>query len=227
MAWLALFVSLVSGSGTIWNATTSNRNYDRLSGRTRAQLVMIDSVPAQEDVPEGLLQKSPIFDEQVLTLSDVDDFFRLNPRLLFKNVGDEPIGDIRLETRLGFSFIDMIGEPEERQRKPTPWAYEDATRDDYVLGEKLFPEHIVEVSIVRGLLDQMTQLQATDRADRWHYGQFDIRCMGKLVNGGGFDSTDYSQASVNFRWKPAGFPQDKCKKVLEKLRHVPVVRQTK
>jgi len=225
VAWLALVVSLASGGGTIWNARTSNRNYDRLSGRTRAQLVRVAEIPKQADVPEEYLQKTPIFPEPVLTLSNVDDFFRLHQRVVFRNIGDEPIGEIRLETRLGFSFIDMVGEPEERMRMPTPWAYEDTTREDYVLGEKLFPQHFVEVSIVKGLLKQMSQLQAADRADRWHYGRFDIQCMAKLVNGVGFDSTNYSKFVVNFRWKPAGFPEERCKEVLEKLKHIPIVRE--
>jgi hypothetical protein len=226
VAWLALLVSLLSAAGTTWNARTSGRNYDRLAGRVHARLELGAALPSQDDIPPQLFQISPIFNEPELTLGEVDDCFRWNPRVSLKNVGDEPISEIRLETRLSFSFIDMQGEPEERQRRPTPWALEDATRDDYVLGEKLLPGKTVTVSITKGLLKQMIQLQANDRADRWHYGAFEIRCMAKLVNGVAFDSAEGdSRYRVKFRWQPKGFPEDKCKEVLEKLKHFPIVEK--
>jgi hypothetical protein len=175
VAWLALVVSLLSAGGTAFNATTSKRNYDRAAGRIRAKLEIVGALPAQEDIPPQLLEVSDIFDAPELTLHEVDDFFRLNPIALLKNAGEEPISEIRLETRLESSFIDMRGDPMERQMRPTPWAFEDATREDYVLGEKLMPGKSVAVSITKGLLKQMVQLQANDRPERWHYAQFEIR----------------------------------------------------
>ncbi len=225
VAWFALLVSIGSGIGTTCNSITSNRNYNRLSGKVRAKVELVGALPKQEDVPPHLIEVSDIFETPELTLHEPDDFFRLRPLVVLKNVGDEPISEIRLETRLAMSFIDARGVAMDQVR-PTPWAYEDATRDEYVLGEKLMPGKSVAVSITKGLLKQMIQLQANDQPDKWHYAQFDIQCMAKLVNGVAFDGAEEEgRYRVKFRWKPAGFPEDKCKAMLEKLKHVPIIEK--
>jgi len=237
-AWLAIVISLLSAGIAAYNARISannatitaenakvaKSNYDRLAGHVRAKFVITDILPEQKDVPPQLLEHSDIFDAPGLTLHEPDDFFRLSPQVVIKNTGDEPISEVRIETRLGFSFIDMREQPAERQRQLTPWGFEDAIREDYVLSEKLLPGKSVAVSITKGLLRQMIQLQANDRGDRWHYGRFDIRCMAKLVNGAAFDAPeDDGGIRINYRWKPKDFPEDKCKAMIEKLKHTPVV----
>lgn len=224
IAAYSAFVSTKSAVVATDNAQISRQNYDRLAGNVRAKFLIEKILPEQNDVPVGLLGHSDIFGFSVLTMNEPDDFFRLNPRIVIKNTGHEPIGEVRLESRLGFSFIDLRDAPLEEQKRPTPWAFEDAKIEDYVLSEKLMPGKSVAISLTKVLLSQIVQLQASDRGDRWHYGRFEIRCMARLVNAGAFDATeDEGGYRVNFRWKSENFPSDKCNAILEKLKHAPIV----
>jgi hypothetical protein len=50
--------------------------------------------------------------------------------------------------------------------------------------------------------------------------------MAKLVNGVAFDGAEgEARYRVQFRWKPKDFPEDKCKAMLEKLKHVPIIEK--
>ncbi|HYT88225.1 MAG TPA: hypothetical protein VEL76_05865, partial [Gemmataceae bacterium] len=222
VAWLALIVALASGVGTIFNAVTSRRNYDRVVGNIRAKLDLVESLPGPNDVPPALQKVSPITGMNELTLGQVEDFLRLNPRVVVKNVGDEPIDGLRVETKSVFSFIDMIGQPEARQKAPTPWVLDEVAREDYLLGEKLMPGKIATINITKGLLAQMVQLQARDREDRPHYARFQIRCMAKLVGATAYDGVaDQKAMSVRVVWLPKGFQEPSCKKLLAEFRPTP------
>lgn len=224
MPWLALIVAIAAGLGTLYNSSTSRKTYDRTSGQVRARIEVVATLPGPTQVPPQLQKVSPITKQNELTLGEVEDFFRVNPRVVLKNVGDEPIDAIRLETRSAFTFIDMLGEPEERQRQPTPWVLEEAARDDYPLTEKLKPGKSVEVGMIRGLLSQMAQLQARDREDRPHYARFEVRCLAKLVGATAYDGMDeYRVLAVRVVWYPKGFPDEKCKRLLAEFRPVPNV----
>jgi hypothetical protein len=224
VAWLALIVAMTSGAGTIFNAITSRRNYDRAVGNIRAKLELVESLPGPRDVPPDLQKVSPITGQNELTLGQVEDFLRVNPRVVVKNVGDEPIDGIRVETRAVFSFIDMVGQPEARQKAPVPWVLDEVAREDYLLGEKLMPGKVAEIRITKGLLSQMAQLQARDREDRLHYARFQVRCMAKLVGGTAYDGAK-DQKAFSFRivWLPKGFSDAKCKKILEEFKPAPYV----
>jgi hypothetical protein len=63
----------------------------------------------------------------------------------------------------------------------------------------------------------MIQAQATDeRIDKDHYGTFQIEVYGRLAGVTSFDGAE-RLANLHFAWLPRGFPEDRCKKLLETM----------
>lgn len=123
---------------------------------------------------------------------------------------------MRVETKFVFGMIDTRELSPDKQRAPTPWVLKQVEREDHQLGKKLMPGQRATIPVARGLVSQMLQAQAADRAAKDHYGGFEIKCYGRIVGLTSFDGAEQDAIVVmNFVWLPTGFTDDKCKKFLE------------
>lgn len=166
-------------------------------------------------VPAALKVRSPLGTQEV-RFTTLDQLIALNPRVVLRNNGDEAIEVIRVETRFTYGFVDAMGLAPEKQRSMAPWVLKQTEREDHQLPKKLLRGQRGEVSITRGLVAQMVQAQTTDKSDRDHYGRFEVRCYGRIVGGTAFDESERNATVVlTFCWVPNGFPEEKCRKVLE------------
>jgi hypothetical protein len=198
------------------SASVSEATLARASGKIRAKL-SVRFVPEQSKVPAPYHKKNK-FLQDAIAFKDLNSLQWLNPCVIIKNTGDEPIDAIRVKTRFVGGFIDVIDAPPDVQRGKTPYVVRQAEDEEYILSEKLMPGKEARVSIVKGLVGQMVQAQATDqRITRDHYGSFQITCYGRIVGGPGFDGAE-APIGIMFIWVPKGFPEGECKKVLTEMR---------
>jgi hypothetical protein len=219
LAIWAVLGPLASGLGTFWlthrQTAVSEKTLDLATGKTEAQL-SVRLYPDQKDVPKAYRLKNRFLEDAVY-FHDIDALLSLNPSVIVRNIGQEPVGTLKIETHFHFGFIDTTDLPPDEQRNKTPWVLRQVEKEEYPLSEKLMPGQEVRVSIVRGLTGQMVQAQAVDqRKVSDHFGVFEINCYGKIVGGVIFDPAK-EPIAMAFAWKPTGFPEDRCQKVVETM----------
>lgn len=229
LALVALLISILAACFTYWQSSVAQKALDRASGKVNAKLELVGMTPKMEDIPPALIEK---FAEQGniggITLRSLDDLIALNPTVILKNVGDEPVETLRVETRFVTGAIDTIGLPAEKQREKTPWVLKQLEQEDYPLSQKLENNQTAKIPFMRGLLGQMMQAQSEGQRDRKHLGKFEIRCYGKIVGGPTFDAAEAKEPLVlSFIWIPNGFPKEKCKEVIEGMKPAVLIEKRK
>ncbi len=202
----------------------AKKNYDRAAGMLPARLEIVGIIPTVEQIDEAM-KTNLLGAMRVVELASLDRLLGVNPTLVVKNVGSEPIDTIRVETRYFKGMVDMIGLAEKAVSQPTRWVLEQAKREEYPLSQKLLPGQVAEVSLVRGLLSQMIQSQDADLPDRVHFGSFQIRCYARLVGGPTYDAAlSDGETIMSFAWKPNGYPSNRCEEMLSKMQPHVLIR---
>lgn len=194
--------------------TLSQKTYDRAAGRVGAKFVVERVEPTFDDVPRDLKVRSPLKTEEV-RLGSLADLRRVNVRVILRNVGDEAIEALRVETKLSLVAFHVPNLGEKEWVALRPWVLKNADRDDIAPGRKIMPGQRVAVQIARGLLPQLLHAQSNGPRDKDHFGQCEIRFYGRLVGTSGFDDAErQAVVMMNFIWDPRGFPAEECKKFL-------------
>lgn len=237
--WLTRGAWIIAGPVLVWVASNyfparqtlvAEKTYERAAGLIPAKLLLQPLTPSDEELPPVFWRKNKINRMEAIYLENVDGLLAWNPMAHVKNIGDELVDVLRIETRFVDGMIDGIGLPLEIQRRKTRWVTEQKKDEDYVLNDKLWPGGTASVSVVRGILSQLMLAQATDeRAEREHLGIFKFRAYGRIVgpNPSPMDSA-IGEPGVNFVWLPRGFPEERCKKLVDSMQpHVSIVNPGK
>ncbi len=192
----------------------SQESFDRSTGKCTAKLTVDSFSPTVDEIPEQF-KFSSFFGTEVVRFESLDQLIGLNPCLTVRNAGDEVIEALRVETKFVYGIIDGRDLPPEKQFAPTPWVLKQVEREDHELGRELKPGERAAIPIARGLVSQMLEAQAADRARKDHYGMFEIRCYARMVGVSSFDGADYPLVVMSFVWLPEGFTEDKCREFLD------------
>jgi hypothetical protein len=201
-------------------AVAAENTDNRSAGKTEAELTILRMFPHQTELPATVRVKNRVVGHlkigDAVYFTDLDNLLWTNPSIYFKNTGGEPIDTVRVETRFTQGMIDAIDLPEEVQRRKTPWVMKQAEVEEYHLGEKMKHGQLGSVSMVRGLVAQLVQAQATDeRAERDHFGMFEVTVSARHVGATAFDvAVGENPLKIKFIWLPKGFSETRCKKLL-------------
>lgn len=215
----AVLISLFAVGLTYWQGSVAQQTDDRAAGRIPARVEVLDVTPKADELPAHTLDTfHPSLSFKTTLFRKVDELLNANPRILFKNTGDEPVEAVRVETRFVLGMIDLIDAPRDMQLMQAPFVLHQAEREDYPLSRKLQPGETALVPVARGLLGQMVQAQDPAKEDRKHMVKFGIRCFGRIVGGSSFDAPErHQELFMTFMWLPNGFPEEKCKKLIETM----------
>jgi hypothetical protein len=202
---------------TYRQTVVSEKTYDRASGQIVAKLKMVGIRPNDRDIPSAYRTKGDLFHNEV-HFNDLDQILAVNPTIVVENNGSEPIDALRVEVQETDGMIDGRDLPAELATAKTPWVTRQSEVAEYPLNEKLTRGMKASVTIVPGLIGQMSQSQAKDgRNTRDHFGRFKVTVFGRIVGGTTYDRTDV-EMGVQFVWMPKGFPEDKCKNIVETMK---------
>jgi hypothetical protein len=200
-------------------AQTAKEANDRQSGRVVAKLQIVGVHPKAGEFPELLepfLKQMP--ETKSYCVREPGQLLFLNPRIIVKNIGEEPIDSIRVETKFVWGLIDAIDKPVDQTRIKDPFVLRQAERDTYDLSRKFKKGEMLVMPFAKGLLGQMIQAQNPAKGEWKHSGRFEVRCFARMVGSTSFDGGDTDEfAQVTFWWYPNGFPEDKVKAMIEKM----------
>lgn len=221
-AFVLSVISIVTSIGSLiysrQQAHAALEANSRASGRVSAQLVFEGSIPDGTSLPEEL--RHPIFDSPYTTFysKNPEELIRLNPRIVLRNAGEEPVEAIRVTVSYDFgrSASDdyfLIG-----SGPPGPIVTEQLHREEHLLDQKLGHNDVCIIPITKGLIHQMLQGQQGQIANAQRYGEFSIRCSGRVVGGTSFDPlADDMLLKFRLLWLPEGFPENKCTKLVRDI----------
>jgi hypothetical protein len=145
-----------------------------------------------------------------MDFKDIDALLRLRPTVVLNNVGEEPIEAIRVVTNLF-----QIGLPTQPGDKAIfhPMLREEE-RDDIMLPEQWLPGKSVGISLVKGILGQMVQIQSKEKHAK-HFAWMQVRVSGKITNSTVFGRGGEGRVILCLvQWTPSGFPEGKAREVL-------------
>jgi hypothetical protein len=155
----------------------TERNQKRQTGEVAAKMQLAECNPAmQHYIDHEMYIKA--FGSYAPYYKDVERFLLLTPKLIMNNDGDEPIEAVRLVTRCVRVELDS---DKNVQPVNTVWLREE-DREEIVLPQQWLPNTAVEVSLVKGILAQMVQIQGLQKPDVLHRAVFVVFVHGKLTN---------------------------------------------
>jgi hypothetical protein len=191
----------------------------RAGGRLQANLVLLDSIPNSETLPQELRKKIAGTDFTTAYLPDVDRLIKLNPRIVLRNAGDEPVETIRITVAYeGWSINERNFFAFRLRDGEGPIIAEQVHKDDHVLDQKLQKNEVVTIPLTKGLLHQMLQGQQGEPATSDCFGEFRVRASGKVAGGVGLDGLrDDMLLRLRLLWTPAGFKEEKCRPILDRF----------
>jgi hypothetical protein len=195
----------------------SQRTYDRAAGKVTAKLAVEAVSPAYEQISQRFKFRSPLGTDEVRVTS-LEQLHSLSPRITVKNVGDEAIEGIRVETKLVLAAFPGAGPtPDKQWATISPWTLlKESEQEDFTPSKKLLPGQTTTVPFLRGLVAQMIQAQAIDHTPNDHYGRIEIKYYGRLVGATSYDEgVRGATILMKFVWAPEGFSDEKCKAFLE------------
>lgn len=213
----SLVVAFRAMEYTRQQADAAREQNARASGRIPARLVLEASLPDSDTLPPAL--RRPIFGTEFTTFhcDTPDKLVQLNHRIVLRNVGDEPVEAVRVTVAYdrGFGEADkfrVVG----TEGGNAPILTEQVHREEHTLDQKINKNEVVVIPLTRGLLHQMLQGQRGQLPDSDRYGEFVVRCYGRIVGGTSFDGlADEKYLRIRLLWLPKGFPEERVAKTVE------------
>ncbi len=211
-------IGIVSLAVSLVSLNISHRAYDRSTGKIGAGLEILALLPHDDQVRPGFRTKTGFGGMSAVVFQNLDDLLAFNPTVVVMNSCSEIVDELRVQTKFVGGMINTIKSPPEVQRKKTPWVIEQAKEENYHLNAKLNPRQQARASITRGIVAQMVQAQPTDeRINIEHLGMFEVRVFGHAVGAPEAFDAAKETGSFSFVWIPAGFPEDRCKKLISTM----------
>jgi len=143
---------------------------------------------------------------------DIDTFVKFRPTLVLNNVGEEPIEAIRIVTSRVYAQIDMPNQP--RDKDEFGLVLREEEREDITLAQQWLPETSVQISLLKGILGQMVQIQSREKQNAMHQALMQVQISARITGSNVFGRGDDRKIACFVWWMPSGFSDDKCREVL-------------
>jgi hypothetical protein len=88
-------------------------------------------------------------------------------------------------------------------------------REDIVLSQLWLPDTSVQISLAKGILAQMLQIQGKEKPNAMRRVTMQVRVSGKISGSSVFSKGDERLIAFHVWWMPSGFPEAKCREVLD------------
>jgi hypothetical protein len=199
----------------------SQQTIDIATGKRTTRIECVDFFPKAKDFKP----------EDELTLGGKDGFkyrfFRnanalvmLAPALFLNNDGQEPIDAVRVEVSFVGGALDRTAEemkaaPADWHKRDTPVIRRPAHQEEYTLPRLWQPGECLRLVILKGVLDQISQVGSKTFAGRLHRAELCVVVNGRIAGSGVFSSTPAFPLHFYVGWKPDGFPDEETKSLLE------------
>lgn len=192
----------------------------RAAGAVTAQVEIAGIVASPKSVPKELIVNDRgAKDEKgkfVLRphFKDLDTLLRGKPVIVLNNVGEEPIEAIRIVTRLHTFEYEVLDRAVPKDDFGSVIREEE--REDFTLRQQWLPESSVRLSLVKGLLAQMMQIQNTGNENLVLKAILQVHVSAKISGGTIFGgNTDRQYIACRVSWLPSGFPTNRCREILD------------
>lgn len=169
-------------------ARISQQSLDIATGKRTAKLEYASFTPAFSGYP-----KSDYFEVAGTKLTfpfyrDAVSFVTRPPAITVNNVGDEPIDAIKVEISFlggmindSASKFDVRKPPKDWHKEVTPIILRKVHREEHVLVKQWLPRQSLRISLVKGVLDQITQVQSKSLASHHHMADLEIGISARLA----------------------------------------------
>ena len=204
--------------------TLSHKVYDRSSGVTKANTVIIEAYPPDlKSVPDLLKRDYSGNGSNVLVhLNSYDDLFTLGQYITVENRGDEPVDSVQVSVR----YVNGIVLAEKN--KPIIKDYKRGYIRNHIstseYSVKLTAGQKMSIAITKNLLEQIVESINYEYPDLTDYCVFEVFCKSRLLGSSAYDDGSPPQyLRLEYTLNPKGFQPDQCRKEIDKIRHAPVV----
>ncbi len=198
------------------SAVVAKETNERAAGRVPARVVVVDALPNEETIPEGMRKKVDDADYWTASVDNSESLLRLDPRIVLRNVGDEPVDKIFVRTLHESTWMkNKAGLPE----LPPSTMVEQEHVDSFELQPKLEKGGVVTIRVAKGILHQMLESQIGKHQEQERFGVFRCIVSAKTVGSTSPDPlVDYIVIRFRILWVPKNFPQKDCREILQNLK---------
>lgn len=237
LSWLAFFISLGSvffawqqvevgrEQAKIAKEQTelSKRTLEIATGKYGAKIEVADYFPTSSDFPAE--DVGTLFGPGGLTRAyfrNANSMVMRAPALYFNNVGEAPIDRIRVEVSFVSGLADRVFQKDELKNPPADWYKNDTPvllrsvhREEYELSRPWNPGEGLRIVILKGVLDQISQVQSRTAKDKLHHAELAVEVSARLAGSPIFSGSSDMPIHFFVTWLPTGFTDDECKRVLD------------
>jgi hypothetical protein len=193
----------------------SQKTYDRAAGKVKASFVVEKITMAAGEIPKEFIVHSRFSNGQQLRLTSLEQMRNLSPYITVRNIGEEPIDEIRLAVDLFSHHLPANDDDLKRWDVLIPLRIHYGDKEDIQLGRKLLPGHAATISLPRYLVPSMLKFQSNARGSNCNQGMFSVSCYAKILGTTAFDDAEKNgRTSFECEWEPKGFSEEKCKKFI-------------
>jgi len=202
-------------------AETARQTLDIATGKRQAKIEQVDFFPKfgdykNEDIgefgdKEGF--KQPFF-------RTTNSMVLMAPAIFFNNIGDEPIDAVRVEVSFVGGIVDrtfdnknLLNPPKEWYKNDTPVILRAAHTEETLLPRPWRPDESLRLVVLKGVIDQITQVQSKTTPDRLHLAELSIVVSARIAGSNIFSGTTPVPLLYKVAWKPDGFPEDEVKRL--------------
>ena len=199
----------------------SRATLDRATGKVAPKVEFAEFWPLPTDFRDDQKVEFADTKEKRPYYKDANALVLLAPMLTMNNVGEEPIDAVRIETAFREGMIDSRGEKFDSANPPADWYKADTPvilrkteKDEHILTKQWKPGDSIQISLLKGMLGQMAQVQSKVRTNRVHYARLEFSVSARLTGSTAFHS-DGNKGWYMVAWLPSGFPEEECKRILD------------
>jgi len=204
-------------------ADVAQQTLDIATGKRQAKIEQADFFPKYGDHKEediGNFGGKEVFKQPFYR--NANSMVVMAPAIYFNNVGVEPIDAVRVEVSFVggivdrmFEMFDLLNSPKEWYKNETPVIIRAVHREETILPRPWQPNEALRLVILKGVLDQITQVQSKTHADKMHLAELSILVSARIAGSNIFSGTTPEPMLYKVAWKPSGFPDDEVKRLKE------------